>query len=173
MSASGAAQTTPAVDLIDGAFPWSPNRRLRWIDFAGRPDITSPAVALSVFHVAYDTPCRAGRFHPSVVTRFLPRASWVNGARLSPAASAQVLQHEQSHFDLSEVLARQALAELRALDAPCALTNDQMQPLLAGFGRRDAEMQQQYDHDTGHGTDVHRQREWTARIDRWLLDKSF
>jgi predicted secreted Zn-dependent protease len=170
MPLSGGAPGAVSPDLMEGAFPWSADRRLTWSDFVGRPDVTSPAVALTVYHVSIDTPCHAGELRPDVVTRFLPRASWVNLPRLTPATSSLVLQHEQSHFDLSEVLVRQSIRELRALARPCDLTNADVRPVLDAFGSRSNQMQQQYDRETGHGTDVRRQREWTARIDAWLRE---
>ncbi len=170
MPESGGRPGVPAVELLEDAFAWSADRRLMWSDFRGRPVVTSGAVALTAYYVAYDLPCHAGRFAPSVVSRFLPHASWVKADHLLEPQAVQTLRHEQTHFDLSEVLARRALADLRAVDRPCDLDTAGIQPVLDGFGRRDAEIQRQYDRETGHGTDPRRQQEWDRRVETWLRE---
>lgn len=161
----GAAESA---NPMEGAFAWSAARRLTWADFRGRPDLMSGAVALTTYLVSYDTACDGRRFDPKVVSRFMPRLSWVKSEHLMIRNSLQTLQHEQTHFDLSEVQARRARQALRALENPCDRSDESFEAMFKAFSLSDAEMQQQYDRETVHGTDVRRQREWEARVQAWL-----
>jgi hypothetical protein len=160
------APSNPA--LLTGAFPWAVDRPLTWSDFDGPPDVASPAVALSVYVLTYDVGCDGGVFKARVVSSFLPRVSWVRTAHLLDASADRTLHHEQRHFDLSEVQARRARLALRTLSEPCTRSDDELDALLADFGRRDAEIQRRYDRETAHGTDLGGQARWDRQIEEWL-----
>lgn len=151
-----------------GAFEWSAQRRLTWADFQGPPDVRSSAAALSSYVTSFDTECAGTVFVPRIVSRFLPKLSWVKSQHLLQRDSANTLRHEQTHFDLSEVQARRARQELLALPSPCALSDDGFDRMFKRFGQRDGDIQQQYDRETAHGTDYRRQNEWQLRVEDWL-----
>lgn len=153
---------------MQGAFEWSAERRLTWADFQGPPDLMSGAAALSSYVISYDVECAGRVFVPRVVSRFLPKVSWVKAPQLLSRESANVLRHEQTHFDLSEVQVRRARQELLALPSPCSLGDEAFDRLFKQFGQRDHDLQQQYDRETAHGTNVRRQNEWQSRVEQWL-----
>lgn len=167
---SGAPVRLPGavVDPGAGAFEWSAGRRLTWADFQGMPDLMSGAAALSAYVISYDAECAERVFVPRVVTRFLPKISWVKSQHLMDRQSSQILRHEQTHFDLSEVQVRRARQELLALPSPCELSEKEFDRIFDTFGQRDGDLQQQYDRETGHGTDARRQNEWQSRVEEWL-----
>jgi predicted secreted Zn-dependent protease len=170
--ASGAPARLPGavVDPMADAFVWSAARPLTWADFQGKAQVTSGAAALSVYVTSYDTHCTGPVFAPRVVSRFLPNVSWVKTQYLMTPQSSQILRHEQIHFDLSEVQARRARQELRALPSPCTLSDEYFDQLFETHGRRGTEIQQQYDRETLHGTDIRRQNEWQTRVEQWLRE---
>lgn len=151
-----------------GAFEWSAERRLTWADFQGPPVMSSDAVATTATVVDYQMSCNGAEFTWQIVSRFVPKASWVKPGHLLIRQSAQTLLHEQAHFDLSEVHARRARETLRRLPAPCALTDDQQNALISGFHQQGTALQIQYDRETAHGTELRRQREWEGRVETWL-----
>ena len=167
---SGAPVRLPGavVDPMAEAFEWSAARPLTWADFQGRPELMSGAAALSAYVISYDTECTGRTFVPRVVSRFLPKISWVKSQHLMNLASAQILQHEQTHFDVSEVQARRARQELLALPSPCDLSEKDFDRMFNAFGQRDADIQQQYDRETAHGTNVRAQNQWQSRVEQWL-----
>ncbi len=169
-----AAVPTPAadaaIDPVKDAFEWMPDRRLTWADFQGPPDMMSDAAALTTYVLSYDTDCQGDRFTYQVVSRFLPRASWVKSIHLMDSRSDRTLQHEQTHFDLSEVHARRARQALAALVNPCARPEAEIDGLIKSFARDDGATQLQYDRETLHGTIARRQGEWDARVRTWLRD---
>ncbi len=163
--ASAASTERPATV---GAIVWSAERRLTWADFQGPPDVRSEAVATTATVVDYQMACTGTEFTWQIVSRFIPRSSWVKPHHLLIPQSAQTLLHEQAHFDLSEVHARRARGTLRGLSNPCALTDAQQNALIQGFHEQERLVQEQYDRETAHGTDLPRQREWQGRVETWL-----
>lgn len=161
----------PAPDnYMDGAFRWSPDRLLHWSDFRGRPDMMSGAVALTSYVLSYEAQCLGDAFSFRVESQFLPTRSWVKSDHLQQRASNSTLQHERTHFDLSEVQARRARVGLAALTAPCALDDQGRDELLLPFIKNDAGLQAQYDRETVHGINAARQAEWDEHVRLWLRD---
>jgi hypothetical protein len=152
------------------SFLWSADRRLAWSDFQGPPDLSSVAVAATAYVVVFGTSCEGSKFSSTIESRFLPHASWVRAQHLMHQSSAQTLLHEQVHFDLSEVQVRRARQAVRAIADPCSLSDQEFEDMFARFRSLEADVQQQYDRETGHGTNLDRQREWTAQVERWLRE---
>jgi len=143
---------------------WSAERRLTLEDFHAEPDAASRGAALTVYEIQARTSCEVDgpAFHVSV--RFLPGQSWIK----PPQRVAQILEHEQGHFDLAEVSARRLRIELASLDLPCRDGSDAFKQLVAETNRRDGDLQRSYDRQTMFGTDITAQRQWETRIKSWL-----
>ena len=85
---------------------------------------------------------------------------------------AQLLQHEQTHFDLAEVVARNIRRHLGELTDVCTRKNGTI-PLAAvveDFQRELDSEQERYDRETNFGTDVSEQFRWTNRAFKALSD---
>ncbi len=169
---SGAGRMPGAIapTVPSESFLWSPDRRLAWSDFQGPPDLSGVAVAATAYVVVFGTSCEGSKFSSTIESRFLPHASWVKAHHLMQRASAQTLLHEQLHFDLSEVQVRRAKQAVRAVADPCRLSEQYFKDMFTRFRSLEADIQQQYDRETGHGTNLDRQREWTAQVERWLRE---
>jgi hypothetical protein len=164
----GAVRVTAGADEVSG-LRWSEMRRLGWSDFAGRPDITSGAAAVTAYVLNYAGECNNDVFSFTVTATFLPDRSWVKPHVLDGTGQAsQALQHEQTHFDLGELHARHMRQELRALPHACAMPVDELDAIVQRLLNEDAVIQRRYDRETGHGTNARRQAEWDARVRRDL-----
>lgn len=162
---------------------WEAGRPLTWEDFRGPvdPDAGPLAAALTAASVSlgYELEVRTGRRCEVEVSRietaaeFHPEHSWAREGGRTDA----VLEHEQGHFDLTEVfravLDREAAALVGRVEA-CARGADmaaieaqvaeQVARIREGVFAELERVQAQYDAETGHGTVPDAQREWTARI---------
>lgn len=161
---------------------WVADRPLVWSDFRGAvaPDAEPSAAALTAASVSlgYALEVRRGRGCEYEITaietsaEFHPEQSWVrDGARID-----SVLEHEQGHFDLTEVFRAVLEQEANVLvgrTQRCATAD--MSAIEAEVGERVAsirerifaeleQVQSQYDAETGHGTLPDQQRAWTSRI---------
>ena len=157
--------TKDAAALAAAGVPWSDSRRLTWADFAGRPDPASAASAMTAYLLNYEGECADSIFRFTVRSTFLPGQAWVRTSMLlSTYHGALALQHEQTHFDLSEVQARALRADLAAIPNACDRPDDEIGAIVERHMRADAQTQRRYDRETGHGTDALAQGRWDADV---------
>jgi len=109
----------------------------------------------------------------NVTNTMEPLLSWA----ATQGKSADVLDHEQRHFDLNEVYARK-LEILLARPRVTGATTDAVRTALRKEINATAsavldtasQMQSRYDEETAHGTDAAVQANWAAKIDAWLAN---
>ncbi|MEO6223168.1 MAG: hypothetical protein ABIP90_07940, partial [Vicinamibacterales bacterium] len=82
----------------------------------------------------------------------------------------RTLNHERTHFDLSEVQARRARSGLASLVSPCALPDDERDQLMVPYLKTDAGAQAQYDRETRNGDLAAKQAGWDDQVRRWLRE---
>ena len=164
------ADPSANTDPMAGSFPWSPARQLTWSDFRGRPNLMSPMTATTSYVISFEARCMGDDFSFSVESRFLPTQSWVKNEHILDRTSDRTLNHERTHFDLSEVQARRARKGLASLRSPCALPDEERDRLMVPYLKDDAGVQAQYDLETMHGTLLARQGQWDERVRTWLRD---
>ena len=107
----------------------------------------------------------------TVTNTMEPLLSWAD----TQGKSADVLNHEQRHFDLNEVYSRK-LAFLLAAPHVTGATTDAVRTALKKEINATAsavldmasQMQSLYDDETAHGTNAAVQASWAAKIDAWL-----
>ena len=84
------------------SIPWSPTRPLRWTDFRGNPDSSSPIGAVSHIAFKYHLAREKDTLRLTTTTYFRPCDSWAD----TTIASGLSLPHEQTHFNIDEVVRR-------------------------------------------------------------------
>jgi hypothetical protein len=144
---------------------WSTERKLRWQDFMMRSPAWSSDDSHSWVGLVTTWTCGA-EFVFKVRAIFDPSRSWVRPGSQEDA----LLRHEQTHFDLTELAARQLRRHLAGLDKPCSTSTTMHEIDRVIANRRQAWEQEQkgYDRDTGHGTDHTRQEFWGLRTQQQL-----
>jgi hypothetical protein len=155
-------QSTPRI------LRWEQHPALGWDDFKGRARRNTgepSAVTDTGFRVQLE--CRGGALDIRVVTEFYVNSSWVKTGR----KSAELLRHEQGHFDITELFARKMRKAIRDAKIGC---EDDRRAEAAGkriFDQLDQEWEKaekQYDAETSDGTDLAKQKEASERIGREL-----
>jgi len=109
----------------------------------------------------------------NVTNTMEPLLSWA----ASHGTTADVLNHEQRHFDLNEVYARK-LKILLSRPRVTGATTDEVRTSLRKTINDTAsavldmasQMQSLYDVETAHGTKPDMQASWAAKIDAWLAN---
>ena len=161
-----AGGTPPPSDTSGVA--WS-ERPLTWNDYRGAPDYSTDASATTVCEIAYEEACDGDAFQFTVVSMFRRDRSWVRPSLFeTPARAARLLDHEQGHFDLSEVLARSLRQRLTSLKDPCRMKKEDRHNLITRQVRDDAQMQARYDRETSFGRDRLSQARWSGMTSRSL-----
>jgi hypothetical protein len=166
---------------------WSPNRPLRWTDFRGSvpgsaaPENVATTASIMRWSYAYAVE-RSGDVCVYQLTSiestaaFDPEASWVRPQH----RTADVLAHEQGHFDLTQIhklMFDEASRGLLGTSGPCRGRNGKR---IARSVERDIantlgviyervwsnheRVQNVYDSETAHGMNETAQQTWRARI---------
>lgn len=148
---------------------WSAARPLTWAEFRGTAPAGGMEGARTVYLLRYESRCHGKTFTFDVKAVFVPDESWVKADVLaSPRESVRVLQHEQTHFDLTEVHARRMRKYFAGLYDACGLSDAQVDAAVDRFVKEEAAAQQRYDDETGYGLVPARQRVWTERVAEML-----
>lgn len=152
---------TPPKELL----AWSATRPLTWADFKGRPSTADPLHALTTANIGAQIGCQDYVFSANVQATFTPSESWVKSPHTESTA---LLHHEQVHFDLTEVHARQLRQKLKTLRFDCEhlqpAFNNVMKVAIANWQRE----QQRYDVDTNHGLNLVKQKAWDEQVQQRL-----
>ena len=174
---------------------WSAERKLSRDDFKGDVPKTARFQSRSWIRIEASWRCISGSLNATVTAVFDPSRSWWLGSQWNPwedvdsrrkwvsrsradienkrhlaLSDADLLRHEQLHFDLAELTAGKIRQRISALPGVCAATDRDatvekiVEELTAAFG----DEQVSYDDETAHGTKAQPQQKWASRVERAL-----
>ncbi len=150
----------------DEKFTYAEQSVLRWEDFKATPDESSSYQASSNtgmgYSWSYNTYGGSLNLKYEVKSHFYPNLSWVK-----KGADATLLQHEQIHFDISELHARM----LRKTMSEYAIRRNIRRDLKLIYEKAEAErraMQKAYDLETNHSIDTVAQKQWGMKVQKLL-----
>jgi hypothetical protein len=156
--------------LYEKEIDWSAHRRLTADDFKGRPDdmYSNQTAAMTYSWIGMEsnrvTVFKKPKFF--VQCKFYCYDSWMKPEHKD---NKYILQHEQSHFDLTEVYARKLLKALTE-EHMNAYNLDQAKDIAQVILDESKQRQQQYDEETNHGQDKEQQQKWNATIAKELRE---
>ena len=173
------AQSSQAPELIE----WSSGRKLLKSDFKGAVAMQRNVAARSFISIQASWSCDGDRLDVNIRAVFDPsRSTWSGpSAAVSDAASSrptrptnltseQLLEHEQTHFDIAELFARKIRVYFSQITDACSRRGGTV-PLAAIVEEYQTELDDQqarYDRQTGFGTDPRTQWAWTSQTSRAL-----
>jgi hypothetical protein len=144
-------------------YAWSEKKKLRWEDFQGVPDNNLPFVASTqsglYFTYSIRTEGNKTTLETEVVAYFFPEGSWFKRGKVNP----HILQHEQGHFDITEIHARKfrkALEQYR----PGKNIKEDLQKIYQRIETERDQMQKAYDRETNHSKNVEKEKQWQQKI---------
>ena len=157
--AAALLQDPAAKPPVAAPIPWSASRPLTIADFQGRPSPLYPQAALTSADIKAGAKCVNFEFSGTVQATFDPATSWF---RQPKTASAALLRHEQTHFDLTEVYARRLRQKLLVFQAraDCNKLQPAFNNLTKGIYAEWAKEQNRYDAESNHGLNAARQDFW-------------
>lgn len=143
------------------------DRPLNWNDFRERPRVSR--YAASVFpSFGYESHSEIveGMLHINMIMKVyvLPENSWVTDAAKDPYS----LNHEQRHFDIVKIVAERFKQKVHPDSLTVEDYNSIIQWQYIDSYREMNHLQEQYDHETQHGTNKLAQERWNRRIDEEL-----
>lgn len=147
----------PDTELI----PWS-DQPLDWDDFRGPPQRRSVMVAESFTQLSYSWSCEDDSAQFQVNAHFNPRKSWVRGE-----PTGKLLEHEQLHFDITELFARKLRRDFSNLEMPCTYSREAISAHYQEVLDRWRKTQKRYDRETNHSLIRSEQKKWET----WVKDE--
>ncbi|MBI3253242.1 MAG: DUF922 domain-containing protein, partial [Nitrosopumilales archaeon] len=166
-------------------FAWSESRPLQWSDFKGQPGTVPPGferpyevAAFTLtwtesqwrFEKTSSASCQYKITQMDVPAYFLPHSSWVK----SEYENDYLLKHEQGHFDIAEINARQFRALVGQV-FPCPAGKFDVTKINAEISQNWSDnlkqledMNSQYDKETNGSQNEERQEDWNAKLQSLL-----
>ncbi len=152
---------------------WTSNRKLTWEDFKGTPK------SISNTNTAAQTYCGFGfqtnyvsiltKTKIFVTTTFTCNLSWV---RPDQKNRTDLLEHEQGHFDLCEVYARQLRKKLQEKKMTVFNLLPDADIIFKDVYALYLDRQELYEKETNYGLDRQKQSYWRAEIHKKLNELS-
>lgn len=140
---------------------WSPQRKLNWDDYKGKPKPRF-AAASTVYSMGRNIYEEDGKIFARIEAYFYCNDSWKKEAWISD----EVLAHEQKHFDIVELYARK-LRKQASEFTYSGLKNaeERIDSLYKIISKEMDVFQDQYDDATDGSMNGDAQREWIKKID--------
>lgn len=148
---------------------WAENRKLSWQDFQGSPPTSSQFAASTAtginFEYSYSTHNNNVEVEYIVESFFLRAKSWYIPNKINK----HILNHEQTHFDISELHAR---ILRKRLSTKRFTTNIkiEIETLYIEAEEQRKAMQLQFDLETNHSQNLEKEIQWEKRIAKKLQE---
>ncbi|PSR52916.1 hypothetical protein AHMF7605_04930 [Adhaeribacter arboris] len=144
---------------VNAHIDWNSNRRLTWDDFQKEADVNDPLHALASTNIAVQATCKNNQMVYDVKCQFAVNESWTKNK-----TSEELLQHEQLHFDLTEVYARLLRQKLSQQKSLCTGDKTKFRAVVNKVFADWQKAQQRYDNESRHGLDDLKQAYWTKTV---------
>jgi hypothetical protein len=163
------------------------SKTLTWNDFTGVPDPQKPklsAFTSATFVLPAIAPAKVPgaqdfQFADNIIVTITMNSSksWKRpGIFANPASAGTLLQHEQGHYNIVALIARDLFIELMQLKGrtypTVAAALGDLQPILTKFGGKAEKISVIYDsgNQTNHGVNASQQATWNGMITRAFTD---
>lgn len=148
---------------------WREDYKLKWDDFKAAPDTNSIGGAGTVSGLTTFSQYTSDTTIEIIIKAvFYKNKSWVKEGWQTDYA----LNHEQGHFNITEVFARKATIELKLHTNISFLTSGFIKTLIEKSFEDMLKMSAQYDKETTYPIRPDKQKEWDKKIAKWLKETS-
>lgn len=137
---------------------WKDSQKLQWTDFRAKPDKSSPYKALTESGIKIEIAAKGNDATIVLRTYFDKNNSW------KKEENDNLLQHEQLHFDITELCTRKFRQKLDGKTFKISTFQSQLNAMHSEAFRESKQMQQQYDNDTDHSVKTAEQQKWNRKV---------
>ena len=143
---------------------WRDSYKLIWSDFKGNPDMLSSAVAITASGITFGFSVKQSdgkvvSFKTDIDAHFYPEQSWYKPEK----ANSHVLQHEQLHFDITELHARKFRHRVSKLKVTGNM-KEVLQKIHEDINKELTAVQNSYDTETNYSRLASAQAKWQSYI---------
>jgi hypothetical protein len=145
---------------------WAAGYKLSPADYQGAIDYQSSYSASTSYSVSnrWDW-LDESALQIEILCRFYPTRSWIK-----PNATAQLLQHEQIHFDIGEIYARRLRKVLQETNMNAQNCNAMIEQIVQQLRDLCFTRQRAYDTETAHGIITEKQQYWSDVVTQELAE---
>ncbi len=142
---------------------WHSNHKLKWTDFKGRPERSQPYEAISFCSIESKVSQLNNEAEFEMIAKFDKTKSWTK-----TDTSAHILNHEQRHFDITEIYTRKIRKAIS--DKPLTMNDyyEQFKEIHTKYLREVDSCQNSYDLETNHSKNKLQQKLWDRKIEMQL-----
>lgn len=138
---------------------WEGEKQLKWSDFKARAPRASSYEALSAVGISAGLSFNEQELNINVESFFTPKLSWTKDKK-----SLYLLNHEQKHFDISEIHARKLRKEFSETKWNIKSASKTFNKLLKKYSAEENAMQEKYDKESKHSINKDIQEVWNKKI---------
>lgn len=152
----------------DNEKPWRADEKLSWSDFKGEPDFEHPYAAITYSGMSYGFSAEIvnGKVWVKydVKSFFVANKSWV---KRWFSRDKELLEHEQLHFDITELYARKFRKRLSEMSFTENVKSE-IKEVYRNITAEKVKLQKLYDIETDHSKQEVAQKKWQLKIDTEL-----
>lgn len=141
---------------------WEENRKLTWEDFKAAPLKIGNTAAMTTTHLGFSYSIKNGIITYKVECRFEKNKSW------GLIKNDWVLKHEQGHFDIAEIFARNLNKSINEYQLNKSSFQKDLDAIYKSVVAEKEKFQQQYDDETDYSRNKTKQEEWFKKIESEL-----
>lgn len=142
---------------------WSSDKRLTWEDYLAKPSSSSDAAAITSTALGLEYHVRNNILSYTITCRFSKTRSW------GKYKSDYILQHEQGHFDITEIFARKLDNAIKEYNFNPKKFKTDLDQIYEEIMQEKEDTQNQYDIETDYSRNREKQAEWLRKIQKQLL----
>jgi len=151
-----ASDFTPVGDTII----WSSDKKLTFDDFKAIPDYSTDYVVANTYSgIRFGYYCEDGELKHRVQAMYIKSQSWIKPV----AQNDYYLEHEQLHFDITELYARKLHHALNKYNFDCSQTAD-IQMIADKILAEHRYADHQYDKETEFSNNKYKQSNWYVKV---------
>ncbi len=160
------------VQQDEPAIAWNTSYKLSWADFKDKPNPKMSAVAVTASGITFGFSVntldnQVVSFTSEVHAHFYPEKSWYK----KEMADTHVLEHEQLHFDITELHARKFRQRIDQIKISNRVP-DELRAIHDSINKALSQMQRTYDSETNYSRDVEAQAKWKIYVTKALKTHS-
>jgi hypothetical protein len=137
---------------------WSSAKRLTWDDYLAKPPITTDAAAITSTALGVEYSLKNNTLAYTITCRFSKTNSW------GRHKTDYILQHEQGHFDITELFARKLAKELKEYKFSSRNYQEDLSKIYKKVMDEKEKYQNKYDKETDFSRNKGEQAEWLQKI---------
>lgn len=157
----------------ENTITWNKYYKLKPSDFQGKKNRSyKGTAAITASSFGFSIVDDNGTISGSIFVKFYKDDSWWNPENNGSTREREILEHEQLHFDITELYGRKLYKEILKLKTTKKLNNHTVEKVYNKIEKEYHQYQDDYDRDTSHSLNKKEQAKWEKKVKSELNEYS-